>query len=422
MLAKGLLIIIGILGIQVLTRADELQVNNPSPLKQSYQQLTDCQLNICKAKFKVESMNVDGDKKKFSACQSGCNILVIDGADKCESKCSEMFHDDDDEEIACLMGCQSTKQMVGNEESLINNVPPVRKITDEEKQSLPFINGKRPLQEIFIIDENGKKIPYNEEYIKQQEQKKQQEQQGKTEDDSFSGLFSLLDSIMNRGAPSNVDTDTLMPTPNEQDQESGDEDWVPMHRMRHFCNKVLEHLNNAMIPNSDMDGEFYYFAQLLENGTIIESFKRPEPRQKIGLLGGKDDIDNQGLPYQMPSFQDRGFMPYHERRVLRQCIMPLKFQWSTLCHDVNNFFNCLSIRSGLPKWFFLSMILLASFSMIWLSLFILSMLRRMRRRERIIQLEEDYLPLYKDLEFDVKRQPIFYEAEPLPEKKKLEDI
>jgi hypothetical protein len=117
------------------------------------------------------------------------------------------------EETACLMGCQSTKKMVGNEESLINNVPPVRKITDEEKQSLPFINGKRPLQEIFIIDENGKKIPVNEEYIKHQELKKQQEQQGKTQDDSFSGLFSLLDSIMNRGEPSNMDKDMLMPKP-----------------------------------------------------------------------------------------------------------------------------------------------------------------------------------------------------------------
>ena len=106
----------------------------------------------------------------------------------------------DDEETACLMGCQSTKKMVGNEESLINNVLPVRKITDEEKQSLPFINGKRPLQEIFIIDENGKKIPVNEEYIKQQEQ------QDKTEDDSFSGLFSLLDSIMNHGQ-GHVDAD-----------------------------------------------------------------------------------------------------------------------------------------------------------------------------------------------------------------------
>jgi hypothetical protein len=91
MLAKGLLIIIGILGIQVLTRADELQVNNPSPLKQSYQQLTDYQLNICKAKFKVESMNIERDKKKFSACQSDCNISVIDGADKCDQVSLEIL-------------------------------------------------------------------------------------------------------------------------------------------------------------------------------------------------------------------------------------------------------------------------------------------------------------------------------------------
>lgn len=382
-------------------------------------------------------MNVDDDKLKFSACQSGCNILVIDGADKCVSKCSEMFKSD--EETACLLGCQSIQKLVGNEETLVNNnEPQVHKLTDEEKQSLPFINGKRPLQEIYIIDENGKKIPYNENYIKQQEQKKQQQKEQEEEqqqqdnenkdDASFNGLFALLDSIMNRGEPSNnmedKDMNKMMDNMMNEDT-SDDSNWMPMQHMRHFCNKVLDRLNNAMIPNSNMDGEFYYFAQLLENGTIIESFKRPEPRKKIGLLGGKDDIDNHGLPYQMPSFPDRGFiqLPYgNERRVLRQCIMPLKFQWATLCHDVNNFFNCLSIRSGLPKWFFLSMILMASFSMIWLSFFILSMLRRMRRRERIIQLEEDYLPLYKDLEFDVKRQPIFYEAEPLPEKKKLEDI
>ena len=76
---------------------------------------------------------------------------------------------------------------------------------------------------------------------------------------------------------------------------------------------------------------------------------------------------------------DLGHPMFHHYR-FREC-RPISFHFSTLCHDINNLFTCASMRTGLPRWFFLTLVLTISFLMIWLGLFTLSMLRRLRKRE-----------------------------------------
>ena len=78
MLAKELIVA----GMCLMINASS---ENPSPLKESYEKLTSCQIKTCKATYKLEGMTSESNKKMFSACQSGCNILVIDGADQCLS-------------------------------------------------------------------------------------------------------------------------------------------------------------------------------------------------------------------------------------------------------------------------------------------------------------------------------------------------
>ena len=77
---------------------------------------------------------------------------------------------------------------------------------------------------------------------------------------------------------------------------------------------------------------------------------------------------------------DDGPEPMFPHYRFREC-RPIRFHFSTLCHDINNLFTCASMRTGLPRWFFLTLVLSISFLMIWLGIFTLSMLRRLRRRE-----------------------------------------
>jgi hypothetical protein len=79
--------------------------------------------------------------------------------------------------------------------------------------------------------------------------------------------------------------------------------------------------------------------------------------------------------------------PVDERGyIIREC-RPLSFSFKTMCYDINNFFTCASMRTGLPRWFFVSTILLSSLLMFWLGIFMLSMIRRMKR----VQVRNDEL-------------------------------
>jgi Brain specific membrane anchored protein len=160
-------------------------------------------------------------------------------------------------------------------------------------------------------------------------------------------------------------------------------------------------------------GNFRYYAKFLENGTVLESFEKPSESNEAMRLDDNDeapfkiinamlndhrlageDVDEEHrhaglhpnwkgrpLPIGQPIIENLDeFNRPPPFRMYREC-RPIKFQFSTLCHDINNFFNCASMRTGLPRWFFMSLILLCSFFMLWLGIFILSMIRRMKRQE-----------------------------------------
>jgi hypothetical protein len=165
-------------------------------------------------------------------------------------------------------------------------------------------------------------------------------------------------------------------------------------------------------------GNFIYYAKLLENGTVIESFDKPidenipfdddivsdvgQPPLRLlnALLGGdhhmiaSDAGEREMLPGVHQNWKGRPLpigkpvveelegsdIPPYRRNMFREC-RPIKFHYATLCHDLNNFFTCAAMHTGLPRWFFLSLILLCSFFMLWLGIFILSMIRRMKRQE-----------------------------------------
>ena len=165
---------------------------------------------------------------------------------------------------------------------------------------------------------------------------------------------------------------------------------------------------------------FIYYAKMLENGTIIESYNKPidesfnaddssldndESYSPFKILNAiladhgmiPVDSDNRNsvilskelppgrnpnwkgrpLPFGKPIVEE---VPSENGYILRQC-RPLSFSFKTMCYDINNFFTCASMRTGLPRWFFLSTIIFSSVFMFWLGIFILSLIRRMRKAE-----------------------------------------
>ena len=122
-------------------------------------------------------------------------------------------------------------------------------------------------------------------------------------------------------------------------------------------------------------------AILADHGMIADDIN-----EKISYNSDNDEL----IPGRNPNWKGRP-LPFgkpvveeisgpHYGHIFREC-RPIEFHLKTLCHDINNFFTCASMRTGLPRWFFLSTILLSSFFLVWLGLFFLSMVRRMRRIE-----------------------------------------
>lgn len=392
-----LLLVVGLVHIAIATEETD---NKLSPLQASYKSLTDCQLNICKQLYRLEGLNSDADKLKFVACQSGCNINVIDGLSQCDTKCEAMYQDVErkSERDACIHSCKT----FGTKKEEEKNVATL------DRPSRPFINGKRPIMDIKVLDSNGNWV--NPQDTQQNELVKGND--GEEVQKNVDGLFSILSSLLNRGEPNMIAIDE--PEFVEQPQEALNNEETSFGKLHNFYNSIFDKMMNVMhskMNDDQNDGGFFYYAQILSNGTVIESVKRPF----IRLFGGDDnDVDRQ-------MFNEQSKEAYHSR------CHPISFNWRNMCHDTNKLFNCLSIRYGLPKWFFLSLTLVSSFLMIWMGLYILAMIRHIGRRERVFYRDidsVDSLPLYKDLKFDEKKSftdaPALIQDDDLQLKQKLE--
>lgn len=334
-----LLLVVGLVHIAI--------AHEQSSIQASYKSLTDCQLNICKQLYNLEGLNSDADKLKFVACQSGCNINVIDGLSQCDSKCESMYQDDErkDERDACKHSCKTFSN---------NKVEDGKNVATLDRPSRPFINGKRPIMDIKVLDSNGNWVNPQD---KQQEEELNQ---------NVDGIFNVLSSLLNRGEPNMIAIDEPVDEDTQENQE--EEGLTTFGKLHNFYNSIFDKMMNVMNSkmandNDNNDSGFYYYAQILSNGTVIESVKRPF----IKLFGGSDDIDSQ---------------MFNKQEALNHLrCHPISFNWRNMCHDANNLFNCLSIRYGLPKWFFLSLTLVSSFLMIWMGLYILAMIKHVGRRE-----------------------------------------
>lgn len=405
MILKNLLISIALLKL-VIAIDEPLKVGLDS-LKLQYQRLTDCQTQLCAKTFKIEL----AQSSDFQACQVGCNY----NAD-CVSNCQNF---DGSQNEACQKGCKYDL----NQPTVIDIANSLKNEADNKPMIKPFIMvhgepvGPTPIDQQSVVD-----VKLNDD---------------DDDDDSDSSSEETID-----------DNAKVQDISSDSDSDS----------FFGFLNpfKLMDIVNNAYEKaKSQFNGtNFIYYARLLENGTIIESYNKPIDEVDDSPFGGDESISpfkiinailaDHGMipvtdelpPGRNPHWKGRPLQfgnpvveevsnqyPVDERGyIIREC-RPLSFSFKTMCYDINNFFTCASMRTGLPRWFFVSTILISSLFMFWLGIFMLSMIRRMKRVQRTIILDEDQLPLYKDVVIEKKFVPTnnVYEAGPLPEKVKIEN-
>lgn len=222
------------------------------------------------------------------------------------------------------------------------------------------------------------------------------------------GMISPLVIENEKLADNNDDGD------NDNDDDannSSEEDSSEPNFMEKFLGKFVNFDRiRPLIENAISKGKgLIFMSQTLDNGTTIEKTIETDPSNiedpfssngnemnglKLfnALLGRgdekeKDDdkpINWKGIPMpigkqiveRIDNDENDMMMPPY----LRQC-HELRFHLKTLCSDINRFFACASLRTGLPRWFFLSLMLTCSAFMIWLGIFVLSMIRRMKKNE-----------------------------------------
>jgi hypothetical protein len=152
-----------------------------------------------------------------------------------------------------------------------------------------------------------------------------------------------------------------------------------------MTDKLFENFEKILQSMPDKGkGNYVYTAEVQPNGEVKENF------QSLDDFTGDSKVESEPInwkrPFSMlapPKFafeqanEDLPEYPYHSR----VCYTPIQLRWSTFCRDVNNMFNCASMYTRLPRWILLLTVVLVSCFFLWMGIFFVSMLSRMKKHQ-----------------------------------------